>query len=72
MATIINVRSSGSRQNSDKAGSQKKMSNHARTGEALADMLQRTLYEFEDGTNDDPDTRAGYSPNERLPSKVER
>jgi hypothetical protein len=48
------------------------MSNYARTGEALADMLQRTLYEFEDGTNDDPDTRAGYSPNERLPSKVER
>jgi hypothetical protein len=25
------------------------MSNHARTGEALLDMLQRTLYEFEDG-----------------------
>jgi len=30
-------------------------------------MLQRTLYEFEDGTNDDPDCRADYSPDERLP-----
>ena len=38
------------------------MSNHARTGEALLDMMQRTLYEFEDGTNDDPADRASYSP----------
>jgi len=30
-------------------------------------MLQRTLYEYEDGTNDDPTDRAGYSPDERLP-----
>jgi len=43
------------------------MSKHARTGGALLDMLQRTLYEYEDGTNDDPTDRAGYSPNERLP-----
>lgn len=48
------------------------MTHYARTGEALADMLQRTLYEYEDGTNDDPETRAGYSSNDRLPSKVER
>jgi len=45
------------------------MSNYARTGEALADMLQRTLYEFEDGTNDDPETRAGYSSEDRLPEQ---
>jgi len=43
------------------------MSNHARTGEALLDMLQRTLYEFEDGTNADPTDRADYSPDSRLP-----
>jgi hypothetical protein len=43
------------------------MTNHARTGKALLDMLQRTLYEFEDGTNCDPPDRAGYSPDERLP-----
>ena len=43
------------------------MSNHARTGAALLDMLQRTLYEYEDGTNDDPTDRADYSPDERLP-----
>ena len=43
------------------------MSNHARTGEALLDMLQRTLYEFEDGTNDDPQHREDYSPDGRLP-----
>jgi hypothetical protein len=43
------------------------MTHHARTGEALLDMLQRTLYEFEDGTNADPTDRADYSPDERLP-----
>jgi len=43
------------------------MTNHARTGEALLDMLQRTLYEFEDGTNDDPSGRNDYSPDSRLP-----
>jgi hypothetical protein len=43
------------------------MTNHARTGKALLDMLQRTLYEFEDGDNSDPSDRADYSPNERLP-----
>jgi hypothetical protein len=43
------------------------MTHHARTGEALLDMLQRTLYEFEDGTNADPKDRADYSPDERLP-----
>jgi hypothetical protein len=43
------------------------MTHHARTGEALLDMMQRTLYEFEDGTNADPDDRASYSPDERLP-----
>ena len=43
------------------------VTDYARTGEALADMLQRTLYEFEDGTNDDPEDRASYSPDSRLP-----
>jgi len=43
------------------------MSNHARTGAALLDMLQRTLYEYEDGTKDDPTDREDYSPDERLP-----
>jgi len=43
------------------------MTHHARTGAALLDMLQRTLYEFEDGTNADPIDRASYSPEERLP-----
>jgi len=43
------------------------VTHYARTGEALADMLQRTLYEFEDGTNDDPEDRASYSPDSRLP-----
>jgi len=43
------------------------MTHHARTGAALLDMLQRTLYEYEDGTNDDPTDRAGYSADERLP-----
>jgi len=49
------------------AGSQGKMSNHARTGEALLDMLQRTLYEYEDGTALDPVDRADCSPDSRVP-----
>jgi len=43
------------------------MTHHARTGAALLDMLQRTLYEFEDGTALDPVDRADYSPNARVP-----
>ena len=53
------------------AGSQKKMSNHARTGAALLDMLQRTLYEYEDGTALDPTHRSGYSPDARVPRQYD-
>jgi len=43
------------------------MSSHARTGAALLDMLQRTMYEYEDGTALDPTHRSAYSPDARVP-----
>jgi len=47
------------------------MTHHARTGAALLDMLQRTLYEYEDGTALDPTHRSGYSPDARVPRQYD-